>query len=201
VKRFIDERQVHRLEAFSDIVIALSLSEIAFNLHTPLQTAELFQRPIYLVGFLVGFTFVASVWWWHSRIFAQYFVPDVFSLVANFVLLAALVLFAWAQQLFYKSGLDATTTVFYAVTGGIVYALLGLLFVRGARDAQLPLTGQERSYGFNRGARMFIVGGILLLSLAIAPFGAERIVDTWLLIVPAIIIARVMERRASRGLE
>jgi len=199
VEQAIDERLVHRLEAFSDIVIAFSLSEIAFNLQTPLRAADIFARPIHFVGFLAGFAFVAVIWWTHNRLFTRYFIPDSFGIVTNFVLLAAVVLFAWAQQLFYRFGLDMTTTVLYAATCGTVFVLLGLLFIRGARDPRLRASHDERLSGTYRGTRMLIVGGVLLLSIALAPAGIERIVDAWLLILPAVLIVRFMQRRAARS--
>jgi uncharacterized membrane protein len=199
VEHHIDERRVHRLEAFSDIVIALSLSEIAFNLQAPVRGGIL-AHPIYLVAFLGGFTFVASIWWMHSRIFARYFIPDTAGIVANFVLLAATVLFAWAQQLFYRSGLDLTTDVVYAASGGTVYALIGLLFLRGVRDQRLQLSQAERTLGTQRGRRALVFGIILLLSTAAAPLGSIWVEYCWLLNVPAVFILRLAQRKASPAL-
>jgi uncharacterized membrane protein len=196
----IDERLVHRLEAFSDIVIALSLSEIAFNLQAPASGGNIFRmHPIYLVGFLGGFAFVASIWWLHSRIFSRYFIPDTIGIIGNFVLLAATVLFAWAQQLYYRSGLNDTTVILYAATGGAVYILLGLLFVRGALDRRLQLSPADRRAGFDRGARTLVAGGVLLLSIAIAPLGIERMVYAWVLILPAVIVVRLVFRKTASG--
>jgi uncharacterized membrane protein len=194
VEHRIDERLVHRLEAFSDIVIALSLSEIAFNLQVPVRGGIL-AHPIFLVGFLGGFAFVASIWWLHSRIFARYFIPDSAGIVANFVLLAGVVLFAWAQQLFYRSGLNLTTVVLYAATGGAVFVLIGVLFLRGARDGRLTLSPAERNAGVQRGSRALVVGAILLLSLAATPLGANSVVYCWLLVAPAVVISRLVHGR------
>lgn len=199
VERAIDERLVHRLEAFSDIVIAFSLSEVAFNLQFPLRATDIFANPIHFIGFLGGFTYLAIIWWMHNRIFAHYFIPDLFGIITNFVLLAAVVLFAWAQELFYKFGFGLTTTILYAATCGTVITLLGILFLRGARDARLPLGEQERVLGIHRGVRLLIVGGVLLLSLMVTPAGAEGIVYSWLLILPAVLIARLAQRRRAQS--
>lgn len=190
----IDERLAHRLEAFNDIVIAFSLAEIAFNLKEPARSADIFRQPIHLFGFLVGFAFLAVIWWLLYKIFARYFIPDALGVVVNFILLAAVVLFAWAQQLFYQYGLDLTTTLLYGATGGVVYLLLGVLFFRGSRDGRLHLTDQERQWGLQRSVRTFIVGGALLLSLTLAAFGADRVIDSWLIIPIAIVLWRLASR-------
>jgi Endosomal/lysosomal potassium channel TMEM175 len=196
VEHHIDERLVHRLEAFSDIVIALSMSEIAFNLQAPARD-DILVHPIFIVAFLGGFAFVASVWWLHSRIFARYFIPDTTGIIANFILLAATVLFAWAQHLFYRLGFDVRTAVVYAVSGGTVYALIGLLFLRGARDQRLQLSGAERTLGRQRGTRALVVGIILLLSIAAAPLGTDWMEYCWILPLPAMLLLRRVQGKPT----
>jgi uncharacterized membrane protein len=200
MERAVDEHLVHRLEAFSDIVIALSLSEIAFNLQVPIKSGDVFAHPITLVGFLVGFVFIAAIWRLHNRIFADYFVPDTVGIVANFIMLAALVLFAWAQQLYYHYGLTEETVALYAGTGGVVYGLIGFLFVRGAYDTRLSLELATRTLGRQLGARAAIVGGFLLASLATLPLGVERVTYVWLAIVPVVLVTRFYQRRASSAI-
>jgi uncharacterized membrane protein len=200
VEYHIDERLVHRLEAFSDIVIALSLSEVAFNLSLATRGHDIITHPIFMIGFLGSFTFIASIWWMHSRIFAKYFIPDSVGIVGNFVLLAATVLFAWAQQLLYRSGFDITTVIAYAATGGTVYALIGLLFLRGARDARLRLRPEDKATAVQRGVRALVVGGVLLLSIALEPFGVEAMTYCWLLIAPVVFVVRRFQRAPSSAL-
>jgi uncharacterized membrane protein len=197
VEHHIDERLVHRLEAFSDIVIALSLSEIAFNLQLPARGHDIIAHPIYLVGFLVGFTFVAAVWWLHNRIFTRYFIPDTVGIIGNFLLLAAIVLFAWATQLFYRSGLDSETAIVFAATGGTMYLLIGLLFLRGCRDERLQLASKDRAWARHRGLRALIVGAFLLASIALAPLGTVRMEYCWIASVPVVLILQQVQRRTS----
>jgi hypothetical protein len=195
VRQAHEQHTLHRLEAFSDIVIAVCISEVAFNLTSVGSSSDLLSHRQYLLGFFIGFVFVATIWWMHSRIFARYFVADTPGIVANFAMLAATILFAVAQQLFYRQGLDPTTVVLYASSGGAVYALIGLLFLRGARNPRLELNVAERASGTWRGLRAVVVGICLLGSLAAVPLGVERVAYCWLLIVPAAAVMRLLELR------
>jgi uncharacterized membrane protein len=196
--RPIDEHFLHRLEAFSDIVIALSLSEIAFNLRIPEHSSDVLAHPMHLIAFLAGFVFIVNIWWLHNRIFARCFFPDVAGIVMNFALLAAVVLFAWAQQLYYRFSLDQTTAILYATAGGMTFALVGALFLRGARDPRLHISDEERFRALWRGARTLAIGSIFLLSLVLLPLGVEAVGVGWFAIFPVAVIFRIAERRAAR---
>src|ERR1700694_708570 len=93
------DHTLRRLEAFSDIVIAFSLSQLAFTLQVPRDSNTLLAHPIHFVAFLGSFALVCAFWWLHHQLFARYFVLDPVSVVLNFAFLACTVLVVYSQQL------------------------------------------------------------------------------------------------------
>lgn len=83
------EHILHRLEAFSDIVIALTLSGLAFYLQLPKSVHDVVSHPAPYIAFLASFAIVCSIWWMHNRLFAYFFYADALSIVLNFMLLAS----------------------------------------------------------------------------------------------------------------
>lgn len=94
-----DERYVHRIEAFSDIVIGFSLAQLGATLVIPPHAQNLVDNPGWLTGFLWTFGLVCLMWWNHHRLFRT-FKPTPISLVLNFVLLATIVLLVYFAQIF-----------------------------------------------------------------------------------------------------
>lgn len=96
-----EERFVHRIEAFSDIVIGFTLAQIGASLVLKPHPLELLTDPLWLFNFIWSFAVVCLMWWSHNRIFRTAFAPTAKSVVTNFALLASivvLVFFAEAMQ-------------------------------------------------------------------------------------------------------
>lgn len=89
-----DERTLHRLEAFSDIVIGFSLAQLG--------AAEVFTKTMTLnasgaIAFFASFAIVCSLWYFHHRLFQSVFVPRALPVVLNFFWLAVVVLLVFVS--------------------------------------------------------------------------------------------------------
>lgn len=89
-----DERTLHRLEAFSDIVIGFSLAQLG--------AAEVFTKTMTLnssgaVAFFASFAIVCSLWYFHHRLFHKLFLPRTIPIILNFVWLAVVVLLVFVS--------------------------------------------------------------------------------------------------------
>ena len=190
------ERTLHRLEAFSDIVIAFSLSQLAFTLQIPHSGAEL--RAIQVVTFAASFALVCVFWWLHHQLFLRYFVPDIPSVVLNFAFLACTVLVVYSQQLMVRFDYgDVRAAVAYGLSFGCAYGLLAILFVKGLRDPRLTLDQDARRNGTRRAIRLAIVSGVLLASVLLAALShsAQLMVTAWLAIPILILVQRLFEKK------
>lgn len=85
-----DERTVHRLEAFSDIVIGFCLAELGATLTFDQKTMTL--DPVGVIAFFIAFAIICSLWFFHHRLFQGLFRPRTLPIVLNFLWLAVVVL-------------------------------------------------------------------------------------------------------------
>jgi uncharacterized membrane protein len=94
VRNESEKETVHRLEAFSDIVIGFSLAQLGatliFNKENTLDLGG-------LLTFFASFAIVCSLWYFHHRLFQSVFVPKALPIVLNFVWLAVVVLLVFVS--------------------------------------------------------------------------------------------------------
>ena len=86
-----DERTIHRLEAFSDIVMGFCMAQLGLNLVIPKDVTALASSWAGLNVFALSFVLISLVWWWHHKLFKTYFRVNPVTIVMNFVLLGSLV--------------------------------------------------------------------------------------------------------------
>jgi len=177
----------HRLEAFSDIVIAFTLSQLAFTLQVPRTSHDLITHPIPLVAFLTSFVLIAGMWWLHHQLFQQYFIADTASVILNFAFLVAIVFVAYSLQLLlHFEDLVALST--YCLSLGSAYVLLALLYVKGLRDPRIALAPESRLDGRSRAVVIGVVGIGLLSVVAVAATGHDfSVVTKWFLGITALV--------------
>ncbi|MBV8170421.1 MAG: DUF1211 domain-containing protein [Candidatus Eremiobacteraeota bacterium] len=192
------QHTVRRLETFSDIVIAFTLSELAFNLRLPERSRDVFTHPVHLIAFLGSFAFVCSFWWLHHRVFARLFYADALSVLLNFAFLASTVYVAYSLQLVTKFQ-DTTSLGLYGLSLGLGLLLLALMFAKGARDERTEADERERTDAKRTATRVGIAGAGLLVSSLLAFVGASArtITFEWLATIAVILALRVRERAAS----
>jgi len=191
------DHMVRRLEAFSDIVIAFSLSELAFSLHVPSSASDLLTHPNGYLAFAASFAVVCSIWWLHNRLFAHFFVADTLSIVLNFALLAAIVMVTFALQLFFRFEGEPIVAAAYAFSLGLMYGLIAILYAKGLRDERITVSDELRREATRRSRRLGVVAVVLLGSLFAYRLGSQTMEYCWLAMLPAIAALRIAERNRT----
>jgi len=152
------QRLIHRLEAFSDIIIGFSLAQLALSLAIPKNgAAGLLESPEPLIAFVITFTLVCGMWWAHHRLFTHYFVPVPMMVVLNFVTLAGVSFAVYSVQLMLHARHGALDFAFYEWSLAAVYVLLAVQYFYGwtVRHKLLP---EKLAEGGLRAALM--LGGV-----------------------------------------
>jgi uncharacterized membrane protein len=148
-----DERTVHRLEAFSDIVIGFSLAQLGAALTIPKAGGVLFADPTWLLTFLLPFATICAMWFFHHRLFASIFVPRTVPMIINFAWLAVVVLCAFTTQLVVRMPGDIGVWRSYYGLFFIAYGMLALQYaiclrLGGARLSPQALLTARRQTAF-----------------------------------------------------
>lgn len=196
-----EKEVVHRLEAFSDIVIGFSLAQLALSLTIPRHSIDLFtsrQGASGLIALVVTFALVCSVWWSHHRLFRYVFVPAPVNILANFAALGGVIFLAYSMQVLLHAGL--IDRIAYAMYTGS-YAWILLLFAFMAwnsvrlRDGELTGAKRERALRF---AWRTSIAGTWLAAVAVVgvSLGPQAPINQWLL--PLLVLAFLLHRIATR---
>jgi len=128
---------IHRLEAFSDIVIGFSLAQLGAALIIPEHPITLVENPSWLFGFLFAFAVVCSMWFFHHRLFSEFFVPKAWPVILNFIWLAIVVLLVYSTQLYVRSFGDLTAARMYFAAYMLAYGVLGVqYFIAGSNASR-----------------------------------------------------------------
>ncbi len=154
-----EERFIHRLEAFSDIVIGFSLAQLGATLIVPGHAAELVSNPSWIFSFAWTFALVCLMWWSHNSIFRSAFAATRWTIPLNFVLLATIVLLVFFAQVFSR----ATVLHDAIVAGRLYFATLAANYIVTAVlvAAGMPrLRGSIESVRYDRGRRLGIINGV-----------------------------------------
>ncbi len=131
-----DERLVHRLEAFCDIVIGFSLAELTFGLVIPGHAIALVTNPTWLIYYLFTFSIVALMWWSHYRLFTTIFYPDTPNILLNYAWLASVGLLVFFMQVNARAHTSRDAIVasdLYFVTLAVNFALNATMMTRSYR--------------------------------------------------------------------
>lgn len=124
-----EDRTVPRLEAFSDIVIGFSLAQLGASL-APNKGSSL--DPTGLLTFFASFTIVCSLWFFHHRLFQNFFVPKTLPIVLNFLWLAVVVLLVFASVHSSENGFaNRNLTMLYFELYAIAYGILVVQTILG----------------------------------------------------------------------
>jgi uncharacterized membrane protein len=175
-----DERTVHRIEAFSDIVIGFCLAEIGVSLIVPRSAADFSAIWPSVGAFALSFLIIVVLWWHHHRIFKTYFVLNRLSMVANFAMLGSLVLMTYFLQTtvrFIDVGENPALAVrcwFFSFAA--IYALLAVLLGDGLRVRWPSLDSSDRRWGLGRLLQLaLIVVVIFALGFVVASVHGKQL--------------------------
>jgi uncharacterized membrane protein len=191
-----EHRYVHRLEAFSDIVIGFSLAQLGLSLTLPPHVAYVLTHPYGLIAFAFTFVIVVGIWISHHRLFDRYFIPRRVTVLLNFVVLAFTLLLVYMVQVYTRFAPSKTehqlAALLYFSVFSITYTLLGLLYVLSMRLRWKTLSGADRADGVGIAARISGVG--LGLAIGLILLEATREPVDW---APFFIIAFVVGLRLA----
>ncbi len=143
---------------------------MSLNFGIPRQASDVYTRPVALTAFAVTFAVIATFWWSHHRLFAEYFVPRRSTVFLNFVDLGLLVWLVYQLQLFvhFEGTPSATTAVVsYVLTYALVCLVHGSLVFVCVRIRWPELDAQERRRGVGSTGRVLSVALGTLFGLAI----------------------------------
>jgi len=195
-----EQHVVHRLEAFSDIVIGFSLAQMTLNVTLPKDALQILGGT--LGAFALTFVVVAGMWWSHHRLFANYFIPTRSNIVLLFCSLAGVLLLVFSLQVWLHSTFHHY--VAYAMyTGAIAWvaAIGGFLTYRGTvlrgakMDPRLVTLGRRRAVGMTITATLF--AALAAVSAFNHAFGRVQMLAMfgWAALVIAL---RIVERRMDK---
>lgn len=198
-----EQAVIHRLEAFSDIVIGFSLAQLALTLvipqHNPRDLFVHVKGVKELFGFGITFALVCAVWWSHHRLFRHLFVPVPVNIVANFAALGGVIFLAFSLQVLVHFSLN--DPVAYAMYTGS-YAWITLLFAamawNGLRLRRDRMTHDVRVLGTRFAVRSSIVAVWLCTLTAVSlTLGVNNPVTPWLVaaFVLSLLVHRLIMRR------
>ncbi len=166
-------RLVHRIEAFSDLVMGFSLALLALTLVIPLHALGLVVHPFWLVSYFWTFALIAFLWMRHQLLFSAYFVATRLCIVTNFVFLSMLGLIVYFVQVFghVRGEFDqAVALVAYWAAFAVALMCLGIMYALGTRQRWEILSPDERFTGVSNATRSLVVGVTLLVGCIATPF-------------------------------
>lgn len=128
-----EERTLHRLEAFSDIVIGFGLAQLGAVLVIDQKTMTLDAAAV--IAYFGAFAVICSLWYFHHRLFENFFVPRTWPIVLNFLWLAIVVLLVFCAAHF--NSLNAFTNanldlLYFGLYAG-AYGILAIQTILGVR--------------------------------------------------------------------
>jgi len=197
-----DQHTIHRLEAFSDIVIGFCIAEMGLNLLLPKTAGALPSIVVGTNGFILSFVAISIVWWIHHRLFKSFFVLTSVTLVLNFAMLGCLVLMVYFQQIalhFMVTEERSDEAVqLWLGSYSVVYALLASMLWIGLRFRWETLTIDDLRWGLSRailtsaGTLAFVAYAVGFVRRGTAP---GILVVTFLIIVAIRILVPLLTDR------
>jgi uncharacterized membrane protein len=165
-----DEHLLHRLEAFSDIVIGFCLAQLTFSLRNPFSQGATGFTNLYAFG--LTFLLIVAMWWLHNRLFSKLFAINAVTVVANFIMLGALML-----MIYFLGGITAsfnTPTMpdsvilsilrAWFLSAAVAFAMLCLMFGIGLWKRWSVVSRADLRFGvfraFNTGAATLLFASI-----------------------------------------
>ncbi|HVA27063.1 MAG TPA: TMEM175 family protein [Candidatus Baltobacteraceae bacterium] len=185
-ERGSEESYVHRIEAFSDIVIGFTVAQIGATLVLPTHATALLGNGLWFVIYLWTFALVCLMWWLHNRVFRTVFVPTTWSVLCNFALLASIVIMVYfAEVLAHARTIDdaAVASRLYYLTFSVTVALVSTLSWMGLSDRGERLDSQVRTKAVRSAVVNTVAAAFIMVSVAASLVHLDTIFVPWLGVV------------------
>jgi len=180
-----------RLEAFSDIVFGLSLSQLAVLLTLPTKASDLFQQPLRFLIFFASFAIVCGFWYSHQRMF-RHFYPGRIDVILNFIYLAFSVLVPFGMRALLQFPSSPYSFALYVACFMGTSGSMGALLLRALHRSGATLP-KEISLRIFRGAmRLAVLFVLMLTALALLPRGLAYAASVMWFIFPMMLLSRLV---------
>jgi uncharacterized membrane protein len=189
------ERFKRRLEAFSDIVFGLSLSQLALQLSLPDRASELVDHPLRYFIFFGTFAVICLTWLSHHRMFQLAFEPEPLDIGLNFVYLAFVAILPFAMQVNIRFGGSTIGLGFYIVDFAAGSLPMLLLLERGLARRNPKLSVRQRLELWRATLRNRAVLAASLLSLALLALAGPEF--AWVPLALLAVVARIVRRTVN----
>ncbi|MBV9270103.1 MAG: DUF1211 domain-containing protein [Candidatus Eremiobacteraeota bacterium] len=201
-----EKEVVHRLEAFSDIVIGFSLAQLGLSLTIPSHAIDLFvhvKGARSLLALAITFLLICAVWWSHHRLFRHAFVPTPVNIFANFAALGGVIFLAYSMQVLMHVGIfDRIAYAMYTGSYAWILSLFAFLWWNGIRLRGDQLRGPLRTATVRHAVRATIIAlWLVIMTILALRVGTQTTVNELMLIVLVLAFAtqRVVMRRFTNS--
>jgi len=198
-----EERTIHRLEAFSDIVIGFGLAQLGAILTFDSKTMTL--TSVGILAFFGAFAIVCSLWYFHHRLFENFFVPKTLPIVLNFLWLAIVVLLVYCAAHFDSKAFTVRTTVMlYFGLYALAYAILAVQTILGIRgrpniEPELRIKARRNISFMSLWTAIFAICFALVSTMSPAQALGQAIDVTFLIGAVCSVLLGVYFRRTARA--
>lgn len=177
--------EVTRIEAFSDAVIAFSITLLIVSLEVPRSFDELLESLKQFIPFAISFTLVFQVWMTQNIFFRRFGLHDDTTIMLNGALVFVILFFVYPLKFLFGGWLSGgfsfksehqVQQLFYIYGTGFaaIYFLFAMMYLRAlSLRTDLQLTESEIFNTRTTVYRNLIMCGIGLLSALIASFGPQ----------------------------
>jgi len=167
-----------RLESFGDIVFGFTLVSMATRLRVPQKPEDLIAELPDFGVFLLAFAVLCVLWFRQHVLFRDLFVPDPAGIVLNFVVLAAIAVFAYPLELYIKLGQESAIALAgYAVVLGVLNAAFGALCFKGLHQRGGGLDERRHSRAEWTATRASVLGIAFLCCGLAYPLGVQAMFE------------------------
>ena len=202
----VDERSkhtVHRLEAFSDIVMGFCLAQLGLNLPLPKSPADVTSVWASTMLLITAFVGIAIIWWLYHRIFSTYFVFSMPMVIVNFGMLCGLVLTMYLFEcVAHEVAAGQNPVAFFialVIALCLVYAALAVMLLVGLRVRRDELSPSEKQWAIDQLASIAMSVPAAVAAIALSTHHAWLAVVAIVLAALIVIVHRVIvPRLASR---
>ncbi len=184
-------RDISRLEGFSDAVFAFAATLLVVSLQVPSSFSELISQLYGFFGFAVTFGALVAIWTVHNAFFRRYAMTDGWTVFLNSALLFVVLFYVFPLKFLTDSGVGAIGLgdsvvrleswdelrqifILYSAGFGAVFLCVSLLYIHAWRSRQVLGLTPEAAWEAAMLARhylLFVVVSLLSIAIAVAGIG------------------------------
>jgi uncharacterized membrane protein len=192
---FRRNREISRLEGFSDAVFGFALTLLVVSVEVPRDYQSLIERIYGFPAFACCFALLVWIWWEHNAFFRRYDLEDGLTVALNGVLLFVVLLYVYPLKFMFDQFLGmffrhagaeyrlmtfdqlASASAIYGLGFLLLFVMFALLYARAySKRAELELTPIEVFDTRMFAGHHLVSAGVGLVAVMIALYGPRRFV-------------------------